>query len=136
MRNIYGKRKGSKMGNKSATSNNMQELAGRRFDSRLERDRAELLVLLQRGKEIRNLRFQEKVYLTKAEIGYRADFYYEERYAPRKFRKIWEDTKGFETPRWRLIKRLWKHYGPGALRVTVRTRDGKIKTKEEIIPND
>ena len=111
-----------------------KELAGRRFDSKLERDRAEDLVLLQRGKEIRKLEFQSMVYLTDARISYRADFFYEERIAPRKFRKVWEDAKGFESTRWNMIKKLWAFYGPGLLRVTMRGRGGRIGTVKEIIP--
>jgi len=119
--------------NAKKSTNPLPELAGRRFDSQLERNRATELVLLQRAKDIRNLRFQEMVYLTAERIGFRCDFYYEERVKPRVFRPVYEDAKGFETPRWRIIKRLWKHYGPGKLRVTKDAGGGRIKTVEEII---
>jgi len=127
-----GKKKGNKLNAQRATDQRglYPELAGRSFASKLERDRAQELVLLRRGGQIKDLAFQPRVFMTKARISYHADFYYRERVAPRKFRKVWEDAKGVNTDRWRLIKRLWEHYGPGLLRVTQRGKAGIVTTKE------
>ena len=104
------------------------ELAGRTFDSRLERDRACELVLLQRAGEISDLFFQ--LWVNLAGVKYRPDFLYIQDNAD-----IYEDCKGVETPRFRMIKQLWLEHGPCKLRVTVRNH-GRIETKYELIPRE
>ena len=127
--NNYSKKR--KYSNQKATSNNLTELAGRRFDSRLERDRAEQLVFLQRDGQISNLEFQKTIYLTRSRIGYRPDFVYDEDFRGGS-RLVYEDSKGFETERWKIIKKLWPEYGPGLLRITMKGHGGKIRTVKEI----
>ena len=104
-------------------------LAGRRFDSQLERDRAGELEMLMLAGEITDLQFQVQFRLSEAEIPYRADFVYVE-----DGRTVVEDTKGFETPRWRMVKKLWRAYGPALLRITKRGKQGKIVVTETIMP--
>ena len=123
----YNKR--SKFGSQKATSNTYTELAGRRFDSKLERDRAEHLVMMLRDGQIHDLQFQVTLYLTRARIGYRPDFVYMEDYAGGQ-RKVWEDAKGFETEKWRIVKKLWADYGPGLLRITMRSGSRIVTVKE------
>jgi hypothetical protein len=118
-----------KYGARSATDALFPELAGRRFDSQLERDRARELVMLERAGEISGLRFQVSVQLSEADIRYRADFAYLEN-----GRLVYEDTKGMQTKRWRIIKKLWRKYGPALLRITVRGRYG-IMVKDQIMPD-
>lgn len=97
----------------------------RSFDSQGEADRAACLRILQRAGEISNLQFQVTFHLTDAAVPYRADFVYIE-YG----RMVAEDFKGVETERFRLICRLWRHYGPCLLRVTKRWRRGFRVVKE------
>lgn len=107
----------------------MPELAGRSFASKLERDRAGELVIMLRAGLITQLVFHPRVLLTDAEISYHPDFAYHEKGSP-----VWEETKGYETDRWRIIRKLWAHYGPAPLRVLVRGHGGRIVLKEEIRP--
>ena len=88
---------------------------GRSYDSKAEADRSAYLQLLARANEITDLEFQRTFRLTAAEIGYRADFVYRERGL-----LIVEDVKGVMTDRFRLIMRLWPHYGTGTLRIVKR----------------
>lgn len=123
----------------SANTGIFPELAGRSFASQLERDRAVELVLLQRNGDIQLLTHQPKVELTRAKISYRADFYYQEienrlSLTDCKIREVWEEVKGKEMYPWFTIRKLWCVYGPGLLRVTVRSTRGRIRVKEEICP--
>lgn len=90
-------------------------VGARTFDSKGEAYRAGQLALLERAGEIANLQHQVTFRLSAAEITYRADFTYQER-----GRMVAEDFKGVETERFRMIKKLWAHYGPCLLRITKR----------------
>lgn len=87
---------------------------GYTFDSKLESAVYDLLKVRQEAGEIEILKTQDVVRLSDAEITYRADF---------KIRNVqenrieWVEAKGVETDRWRIIKKLWKHYGPGRLEI-------------------
>ena len=98
------------------------------FDSKGEADRGADLRLLERAGEISELQFQVTFHLTEARVSYRADFVYRE-----KGRIVAEDFKGVETDRFRLIRQLWRVYGPCLLRVTKRRRKG-FAVVEEIMP--
>ncbi len=126
------KASGNKYSAKRATST-LPELAGRSFHSQLERDRAGELVLLARAGYVRDLEFQPRVLLTKAEISYHADFSYRERDTRGDWRQVWEEAKGMEGERWRIVRNLWRFYGPGTLHVTKRS-GGKIVVSESIVP--
>lgn len=89
--------------------------AGRCYDSKAEADRAATLQLLARANEISDLQYQVTHKLTLAELTYRADFVYRERGL-----LIVEDVKGVMTDRFRIIMRLWPHYGTGTLRIVKR----------------
>lgn len=102
----------------------------RSFDSKGEAERGATLRLLQRAGEISELQFQVTFHLTAAAIGYRADFVYVE-----KGRMVAEDFKGVETERFKIICRLWRHYGPCLLRVTKRARGNRgFRVAQEIMP--
>lgn len=138
-RQFAGKRRASKMHNQRAVgAAHYPELAGRSFQSKIERDRAEELCLLLRGKQIRNLKFQPRVCFDLGTVKrhYKPDFYYEERLAPRRFSPVWEEVKGFESDRYKLNKRLWRTMGPGLLRVVKRGRDKRLRVWEEIRPKE
>lgn len=89
------------------------KVAGRTFDSGGEG--MHFLYLQQREKngEIKDLRCQVSVYLTKARIQYIVDFAYT---LCVNGEEIFEEYKnGLLTPEWRLKKRLWEYYGPAKL---------------------
>lgn len=105
-------------------------IGARTFDSKGEAYRAGQLALLERAGEISDLQHQVTFRLTDAEITYRADFTYQE-----KGRMVAEDFKGVETERFRIIKKLWQHYGPCLLRITKR-RGTRVLTVQEIMPKN
>lgn len=104
------------------------KLAGRRFDSKLERRRGEELVLMEKAGQISDLEFQPQTYLTAALIGYKPDFRYVEDGI-----EYYEDAKGLETEAFKIKARLWSKYGPGPLRITVKHGLG-VKIKKTIHP--
>lgn len=89
------------------------EIAGRRFDSGLERQVGyDLCVRLHAG-EIEDLKFQQTTYLTDARISWRIDFSYVED------GMFWfHEAKGFEDNVYRLKLKLFKVYGTAPLRIT------------------
>ena len=109
------------------------ELAGRSFASKLERDRAKQLLLLQHAGEIKDLSFQPQVYLTRAKCGYKLDFLYRERTGPWRFRWIYEEVKGVDGYPWLTNKKLWTVYGPGILRIVKAGPHGP-RVDKEIFP--
>ena len=131
-------RKGNKYHAKKSDDNFFPELAARSFQSKLERDRARELCLLQKAGEIRNLQFQPRVFLTRAEVSYHPDFCYEEKRpdvnCKTTGRTGHEETKCVSGYPWLTNRKLWRVYGPSLLRVTVRGSKGGIKVREEIWP--
>ena len=104
------------------------KMAGRRFDSKLERRRGEELILLEKAGHISELEFQPQTYLTAAHIGYKPDFRYIENGV-----EYYEDAKGLETESFRIKAKLWSRYGPGPLWITVKHGLG-VKIKKTIHP--
>lgn len=91
---------------------------GRSFHSQSEAGRYEELKLLMRAGEISDLKTQASVKLSEAKIELIVDFKY---FDVKLNEEVFEEFKGFETPEWRIKRRLWKSYGPGLLRVVKRT---------------
>lgn len=85
------------------------------FDSQAEADFYEELKLYQEMKLLKIIKLQPKVYLTDAKILYKPDFLIEEN-----GKMVYIDVKGMETQGFKIKKRLWKHYGPGILRILKR----------------
>ena len=102
------------------------ELAGRRFDSQLERDVATMLVIRQRAGEIADLAYQATVTLSAAHIKWRIDFAYIETATGVRWH---HEAKGMETEAYRLKLKLYRAYGPGPLRITKATH-GRLTTVE------
>lgn len=103
-------RRGNKFGNKKVKG---QE--GHSYDSRAEAALHALLLLRERGGEIRSLAHHPgTVFLSAARIQYRPDFTWIEEESGQ---QTWGEMKGFETPEWRIKRRLWLAYGPGKLEV-------------------
>ncbi len=103
--------------------------AGYSFASRAEGELFDYLKLLEAAGELRDIQPQDNVHLTEARILYIADF---KAFDVKQNRDVWYEFKGFETDVWRIKRRLWKHYGPGPLRVFM--KNSVIYLKEEIIP--
>lgn len=102
-------RRGQKYGNQKVTD------AGITFDSKAEHKRWQYLVLLQRAKEIRELRLQVPFELIPAQVSpsgkkerptvYLADFTYLDKSGA----LVVEDVKGAVTPEFRLKRKLMLH---------------------------
>jgi hypothetical protein len=98
------------------------------FASQLEAAVYQWLQLREKNKEISDLRCQETVYLTKARIISKPDFSFIENGSKR-----FAESKGFETPEWRIKRRLWEHYGPGPLEI-YKGSAKSFRLHETIIP--
>ena len=85
--------------------------AGRSFASKLEAAVYDHLVVFG----YKDIKQQAKVYLTEARILYLPDF---KAVDGRTGEVVWVEAKGFETPVWRIKRKLWMAgYGPGKLLV-------------------
>jgi hypothetical protein len=103
------------------------KISGYSFASKIEAQRFAELELLKRAGEVLEIQVQPQVRLSAAEIVYKPDFLV----TWANGEKIWEEVKGFETPEWRIKRRLWLAYGPGKLRV-FRARGGRLVMTEEL----
>ena len=118
--------KGNKYGAKRAKG----YTTGKMYDSTAERDRAEILNLMQKTGEISDLKEQTVIELMIG-VKYRPDFDYEE-----KGRRVYEDVKGVMTERFRIIIAIWRHHGPGPLRITKRAKyGGKFAVVKTVYPD-
>lgn len=105
------------------------EHSGISFASKLESALYDRLLIEQASGEIRIEKIQEHVRLSLAEIVYIADFRI---FDFRLGQSVWCEAKGFETERWPIIKKLWRFYGPGRLRIYKGTYKN-LKLVEEIV---
>lgn len=87
--------------------------AGYSFHSKGEAGLFDLLKLMEKAGELSDIKTQDVVYLTEARIMYKPDF----RVLTKAGETEWHEYKGFETPEWRIKRRLWIAYGPGKLHV-------------------
>lgn len=107
------------------------QAAGMSFASRLEYDTWCYLVMLEKGKKIRDLECQKNVRLfADPDINYKADFAF---FDLEKQRMIYAEAKGLECERWRMIKKLWIHVGPSDLQVFMRARNGRDIILTEVL---
>lgn len=104
---------------------------GRSFHSKGERDCYEYLKALEKEGELRDIECQVTTKLT-AGLTHKTDF---KCWDNKKDEPLWVEYKGFVDQRWRDIKKLWKFYGPGRLKV-YGGYGNRIKLLEEIIPLD
>jgi len=105
-------------------------LAGRRFDSQLERSVGEWLAARQMNGEISDLRFQVQVKLTRAAVGWRIDFSYIEN-----GRLYYHETKGFGSEPYKIKLRLFRVYGDAPLRIS-KGSAARHKIVETVYPSD
>jgi hypothetical protein len=96
--------------------------------------------MLAKVGDIRYLEYHPcTVYLSDARISYKPDFVYREN-----GNVVYEDVKrGLNSERWPTIKKLWKAYGPGILRIaTAQGSKGQLRFKiqdiqgKEIVSDD
>lgn len=107
-----------------------EKVAGTWFASQFEKAVYYELCLRVRGGEYLSLQCQDTVELTDAKIVYKPDF----RLTNLDGSFTWVEAKGYETPEWRIKKKLWKVYGPGPLIIYKGT--SKSYKTETIIPKD
>jgi len=88
--------------------------AGRSFASKLEAALFDLLVLREKAGEIREISQQAQIVLSQAKIIYKPDFMFVD---CKTGRTVFAEAKGYETPEWRIKRRLWLAYGPSPLEV-------------------
>jgi hypothetical protein len=86
--------------------------------------------MLATGGELKDLKCQDRVKLTDAEIVYVADF---TAWDVQLNQQVWYEAKGFQTPEWKIKLRLWRCYGPGILRIYMGSAKS-FKMHEEVIP--
>ena len=90
------------------------ELAGYSFASKGEANCYLYLKALEQAGEVKILQTQVQVFLTDAKILFKPDFLVRDLKLDQ---DVYVEFKGFETPEYRIKRRLWQHYGPGLLRV-------------------
>lgn len=88
-----------------------------------------MLLLMEKAGEINSIECQVTTPLA-AGITHKTDF---KCWDIKRKEPLWIEYKGFVDQRWRDIKKLWKHFGPGRLKV-YSGYGLRMKLLEEIIP--
>jgi len=129
-----------KRGNKYHAIRSKSLTTKRWYDSGAERDFRDVLTIREADGLITEIVEQPVIKLgSDGEISYKADFVYWELIAIRgeprpmcknvparfKDRQVWVEVKGFETERFKIIKRLWRYNGPGPLEIVKRKGKGQ-----------
>lgn len=125
---LDGKRRGSKMRNVRV----MAQTAGgpRLMDSGLERSYLLELQLRESAGDIADLVIKPRLELFQG-FFYKPDFAFVEE-PRRRARRVWVDTKGPTSQRWRDVCKAWKVFGPGPLLEVKRGRNGGFVVTREI----
>jgi len=133
-KNYLQKKHSSKMKNEIVEGGTLfTEMAGRSFASKLERRVGTILCARLHAGEIEDLRFQDAVHLSDADISWRVDFSYIELEEPFPGQRVWHEAKGQESEGYGIKLRLFMVYGPGPLRITKAGVGGNL-TEKVIIP--
>lgn len=106
-------------------------LAGYSFASKLEASVFSLLQVMESTGAVSEIKHQHTVYLTKARIGYRADFRI---FDNEKNRYTLVESKGFPTEVWQIKLKLYRVYGEFPLWI-FKGSHGKPYFDEEVIPD-
>lgn len=94
--------------------NTRVERDGYSFASKLEATVYQYLKLREKAGELKVIQCQAHVYLTDARILYIPDFKCE---LAGSGEILFVESKGFESQRWPIIKKLWLHFGPAVLEI-------------------
>jgi hypothetical protein len=86
------------------------------FASRLEKAVYDLLLLRERAREIKNIKQQQTISLTRANINVRIDFTFEDAITGE---DVCCEAKGIVSDKWAIVKKLWPYYGPCKLEIWV-----------------
>lgn len=105
---------------------------GKTFPSRLEARVYETLKIREFAGEIKDVVLQPTVFLSDAKISYKPDF--AATYTKTNL-GFYVEGKGVATDRWRLIKKLWRAYGPSPLEV-YKANGKNIYLDETIMPGE
>ena len=107
-----------------------QEVAGRSFGSKLELAVFEILKLRELAGEIKDIQQQVHVKLSAAQITYIPDFRCTEVATGK---PLYVEAKGFQTPEWRIKRRLWIAYADAPLEIWMGSHN-RPTLKEILIP--
>lgn len=102
------------------------------FASKLEKAVHDHLVILEKAGILKDIKCQQHVKLTAADIVYIADFSAIECATNR---LIYYEAKGIQTDVWKIKLRLYRHYGQHPLRIFCGT-SRRILLQEEVIPKN
>jgi hypothetical protein len=86
---------------------------GHHHRSKLEASVCHLLHLRKRAGEFKEIKTEDKIYLSEARIKYSVDF----RCLLPTGEMRWIEAKGHPNDTWAMKRKLWKAYGPGILEV-------------------
>ncbi len=100
------------------------------FPSKLEKAVYDLLLLREKAKEIKDIKRQVRVELTRAAIATKVDFSFT---YVRDGSTGYAEAKGPETERWIIIKKLWAKYGPAPLEI-FKGRHTNAQLVEIVVP--
>ena len=117
----------SKVYQKNKYKNIKKEIDGITFDSIAESEFYLYVKFLEKKTNgaIKLIECQPKIYLSEARILYKPDFLISEH-----GQLIYVDVKGFETPVFKLKKRLWKAYKKETLRLVKKKRSEFVIIEE------
>lgn len=115
---------------KNKFGNKVKERAGRSFASKGEAGLFDYIKLLERAGEVELIQAQARIKLEPFDIYMIPDF----KVLDRKTGSIiYYEYKGFETPEYRLKRKIWMVVGPARLRV-FKGYGRALKMVEEIVP--
>ena len=95
--------------------------------SKLEAAVRQILFLREKAGEIRDIKSQCRVELTLACIATKVDFCFTDCSTGE---TVYAEAKGFETDRWKIIKRLWRFYGPAKMEIWTGSYSNPKMTEE------
>lgn len=87
---------------------------GESFPSQLEANVVSYHRMLEKEGKIKDFTRKATVRWDSIGISYKPDGKYT---CIASFNSVWIEAKGMETDRWRMIKKIWKHIGPGKLEI-------------------
>ncbi len=104
---VWGKRPKTKFSNVSSTCS-----YGHSHRSKLESSVCQIISLREEAGELKLIGAEVTVHLSDARIVYIPDFH-----CVKDGQQIFIEAKGFQTPEWRIKRRLWLAYGPAPLEI-------------------